>query len=57
MGLQGHLGHEPSAWGGGSGREHLLIKTFMFLESAQYIGTFSPTPMLFAFASLKILFN
>jgi hypothetical protein len=57
MGLQGHLGHEPSAWVGGSGLEHLLIKTFMFLERAQRISTFSPTPMLFTFASLNILFN
>jgi hypothetical protein len=57
MSLQGHLGHELSAWVGGSGLEHLLIKTFMLIERAQHIGTFSPTPMLFTFASLNILFN
>jgi hypothetical protein len=57
MGLQGHLGHEPSASVGGSGVETRLIKTVVFLERAQHIGTFSPTPMLFTFELLNVLFN
>jgi hypothetical protein len=39
MGLAGHLGYEPNAWIGGSGREDLLIKNLIILERAQHIET------------------
>jgi hypothetical protein len=39
MGLAGHLGYEPNAWIGGSGREDLLIKNLIILDRAQRIET------------------
>jgi len=39
MGLAGHLGYEPNAWIGGSGREDLLIKNLIILDRAQHIET------------------
>jgi hypothetical protein len=39
MGLSGHLGHEPNACIGGSGREDLLIKILMFFKRAQHFRT------------------
>ncbi|MDA7434242.1 hypothetical protein N8517_01400 [Synechococcus sp. AH-601-L23] len=39
MGLPGHLGREPNAWIGGSGREDLLIKNLIILDRAQHIET------------------
>ena len=38
MGLAGHLGYEPNAWIGGSGREDLLIKNLIILDRAQHIA-------------------
>ena len=39
MGLAGHLGYEPNAWIGGSGREDLLIKNLIIFDRAQHIET------------------
>jgi len=39
MGLAGHLGYEPNAWIGGSGREDLLIKNLIILDRARQIET------------------
>ena len=39
MGLEGHLGYEPNAWIGGSGREDQLIKNLIILDRAQHIET------------------
>jgi hypothetical protein len=39
MGLAGHLGYEPNAWIGGSGREDLLTKNLIILDRAQHIAT------------------